>query len=80
MCIRYSAQIRLRVVQPESINTQIVVIPFANFPDVFPGFRIESVNLYAVPLIVVGLESAALRAHKQTALQHGVEVLAPAVH
>ena len=75
-----NAVVRLGVVQPEGVDSEIEIVLFANLPDVFPGLGVEHVDLHAVALIVVGLRRAAFGADQQSALHHLPEVFAPAVH
>ena len=74
------AKVRLRVVQPEPVDAQVVVVLLADLPDVLARLGIEGVDLHAVALVVVGLLGAALGADQQAPLHHGAEVLALAVH
>ena len=73
-------QIRLGVIQPEGVDAQIVVVPSAYLPDIPPSLGVEDVDLHAVPLEIVGLESATLSAHEQALLPHGPEVFRAPVH
>ena len=70
------AVVRLGVVEPECVDSQIVIILFADIPDILSRLRIERINLDAVSLIVVRLRRAALRADQQSLLHHGRKILA----
>ena len=56
-------QIRLRIIQPEGVDPQVVIMLLALLPDILPGFRVGRVDLNAVPLIIVGLHGAPFGAH-----------------
>ena len=74
------AVIRFRIVQPECINAKVIIVLFAFLPDIFSGFRIENVDLHAVPLVVIGLLRTALRRNQKSPVHHLREVLALSVH
>ena len=72
--------IRLRIIQPEGINSVVVVILLAYFPYIFSCFGIEGIDLHAIPLIVVGLCSTALCPDQQSFFHHRFKILALTVN